>query len=71
MQLLSQNVSTAFDASKYQDQVRRRIREAIAAKVRGGEVIAPPPQERRPGKVVDLMEVLRQSLQQPKRRAAS
>jgi DNA end-binding protein Ku len=69
-QLLGQNVSAAFDASKYQDQVRGRIREAIKAKVRGGELTAPAPAAR-PTKVVDLMEVLRQSLHQPKRRAAS
>ena len=70
-QLLSQNVSAAFDPSKYQDQVRRRIRDAIKAKVRGGELTAPAPAARPSAKVVDLMEVLRQSLHQPKRRVAS
>jgi DNA end-binding protein Ku len=71
VQLLGQNVSEAFDPSKYHDQVRRRIEKAIAQKVKGGEVIAPAATERPSGKVVDLMEVLRQSLQQPKRRKAS
>ena len=64
-QLLSQNVSPAFDPAKYQDQVRRRILQAIEAKVEGGEVAAPPARERAPGKVVDLMEVLKKSLRQP------
>jgi DNA end-binding protein Ku len=64
-QLLSQNVSPAFDPSKYQDRVRRRIQEAIQAKIEGGEVAAPPARERASGKVVDLMEVLRKSLRQP------
>jgi DNA end-binding protein Ku len=63
-QLLSQNVSAAFDPSKYQDQVRRRIREAIQAKVKGGEVAAAPAAAPAPAKVVDLMEVLKKSLGQ-------
>jgi DNA end-binding protein Ku len=64
-QLLSQNISPAFDPSKYEDQVRRRILKAIQAKVEGGEVAAPRARERAPGKVVDLMEVLKKSLRQP------
>jgi DNA end-binding protein Ku len=71
VQLLSQNVSDSFDASKYEDQVRRRIREAIKTKVRGGEIAAPPPEPKPSGKVVDLMDVLRKSLDQNRRRKAS
>ena len=63
-QLLSQNINPAFDPSKYQDQVRRRIREAIEAKVEGGEIEAAPAARPPATKVVDLMEVLKRSLQQ-------
>ena len=44
--------------------VEQRIREAIEVKVKGGELSAPPSPERAPGKVVDLMEVLKRSLRE-------
>jgi DNA end-binding protein Ku len=63
-QLISQQTTEKFDPSAYVDEVRGRIEAAIQKKVGTGEeisVIEPPVEGK--GKVIDLMEALRASLE--------
>jgi DNA end-binding protein Ku len=58
------NLSGSFQPEKYQDQYRKRLEEAIAAKIAGEEVkIAPAAPA---AKVVDLVEALKASLEMTK-----
>jgi DNA end-binding protein Ku len=62
-QLIDAQTSETFDPDAYRDEVRARIETEIEKKVAGKEISvteAPPPGE---GKVIDLMEALRASLQ--------
>jgi DNA end-binding protein Ku len=63
-QLIDQQTAEKFDPDAYKDEVRARIEAAIAKKVEEGKEISitetAPPGE---GKVIDLMEALRASLQ--------
>ena len=49
-----------FDPSRYHDEVKDRVRDLIASKAKGGEIVAPPSAERPP--VTDLMAALKASL---------
>lgn len=55
-----------FDPSQYQDEYRKALMERIEAKVAGKEVQHAP--EAAPAKVVDLMEALKKSLEEAKKR---
>jgi DNA end-binding protein Ku len=63
-QLIDQQTSEKFDPSAYTDELRARIQAAIDRKVEGQEItvseISPEPGG---GKVIDLMEALRASLE--------
>jgi len=63
-QLIDAQTSEKFDPDAYKDEVRGRIEAAIKKKVEEGQEITmaepPPPGE---GKVIDLMEALRASLE--------
>jgi len=63
-QLIDAQTAEKFDADAYKDELRGRIEAAIQKKVDQGEEISmvepPPPGE---GKVIDLMEALRASLE--------
>jgi len=59
---LIQNLSVDFDPSRYEDEYRKALWELIEAKVSGQELVSPVRAEE-PGKVVDLMEALRASVQ--------
>lgn len=65
-QLIDQQTSERFDPSAYKDELRARIEAAIQKKIEGQEIsvaeISPEPS----GKVIDLMEALRASLQKTK-----
>ncbi len=74
MQIIEQGVSEAFQPTKYKDDVRARMLEAIEGKVAGQEITAAP--EEPQAKVIDLMEALKASLakggsRKPARRAAA
>jgi DNA end-binding protein Ku len=62
-QLIDQQTAEKFDPAAYKDELRARIEGAIQKKVEGMEIsvaeIAPPGE----GKVIDLMEALRASLE--------
>src|SRR6266852_458719 len=55
-----------FDPSKYHDHYREALLELIKAKTEGREVVVPESQE--PGQVTDIMEALRASLEQARKR---
>jgi DNA end-binding protein Ku len=63
-QLIDQQTTATFDPEEFKDEVRTRIQGAIDKKVEQGQEISvaesAPPAE---GKVIDLMEALRASLQ--------
>jgi DNA end-binding protein Ku len=61
VQLVEQISSTVFRPDAYEDQVKKRVEEAIARKVEGQE-IAVAPAEAGAAKVIDLMEALKASL---------
>jgi DNA end-binding protein Ku len=62
-QLIDQQTAPKFDPQAYKDDVRARVEAAIQKKVEGQEIsvaeVAPPGT----GKVIDLMEALRASLE--------
>ena len=70
-QLIDQQTAERFDATAYKDEVRARIEAEIQKKVEGQEIsvaeVAPEPT----GKVIDLMEALRASLQKTEAAKAS
>ena len=79
---LVNSLAAEWDPKKYTDQYRENLMRIIKGKARGKKVALEAGEEKRPAKVVDLMERLRQSLAQtrskpakterkaPKRRAA-
>ncbi|MBM4188047.1 MAG: Ku protein [Gemmatimonadetes bacterium] len=60
-QLIEQAASNEFHPERYRDQVRERVLEAINKKVEGQEITSEPAQDGG-GKIIDLMEALKQSL---------
>ena len=71
-QLIEQQASNKFDASAYVDEVKGRIEAAIQKKVEGQEIsIAETPTEGGEGKVIDLMEALRASLEKSQKAKAT
>jgi DNA end-binding protein Ku len=62
-QLIDQQTAERFDASAFKDEVRARIEAAIEKKVEGQEISVAEAAPEGEGKVIDLMEALRASLQ--------
>jgi DNA end-binding protein Ku len=70
-QLIDQQQTDMFDPTAYVDEVRGRVEAAIQKKVEGQEISiseGPPPGA---GKVIDLMEALRASLEKTESARAS
>ena len=59
-QIIAQLREDEFHADRYKDEVKERVRELIAKKAKGGEIVAPP-EAPRPA-VTDLMAALKASL---------
>jgi DNA end-binding protein Ku len=59
--MLINSMDTPFDPSKYKDEYQTRLRELIETKVSGKEVVAAEPESA--GKVIDLMEALKASVE--------
>jgi DNA end-binding protein Ku len=59
-QVIDQLARASFDPDHYKDDVKQRVRELIANKAKGGEIVAPP-EAPRPA-VTDLMAALKASL---------
>ena len=62
-QLIGQISSKTFDPAQYEDDVRKRIEDAVQRKVEGQEIAISPEEPRTGGQVIDLMEALRASLE--------
>jgi DNA end-binding protein Ku len=58
---LIDSITESFDPNKFQDRYRTAVLDVIKAKVEGREVIEPPQAET--GKVINLMEALKNSLE--------
>jgi DNA end-binding protein Ku len=61
-QLMEQIRAEDFRPEKYEDEVRGRVKKLIQQKVRGKDITEARPAAAREGKVVDLMEALKASL---------
>lgn len=61
-QVLIGSMDTPFDPSLYKDEYQGRLKELIETKIAGKEVVAPGPQEAA-GKVIDLMDALKASIE--------
>ena len=60
VQLVEQIASDEFRPESYEDEVRKRMQEAIQRKVEGQEITAAPEQPR--AQIIDIMEALKASL---------
>ncbi len=63
--LLINSMDTPFNPSQYKDEYQEKLRGLIETKVAGREVVAAEPEN--PGKVIDLMEALKASVDQAKK----
>ena len=70
-QLIDSQQAAAFDPASYVDEVRGRIETAIQKKVEGQEISISETPEPGTGKVIDLMEALRASLEKTESARAS
>ena len=70
-QLIEQIASERFDPGRYEDEVRKRVEALIARKVEGEDITETPAAEEPRGKVVDLMEALKASLERQGRPATN
>ncbi len=66
--VLINSMDTPFDPAKYQDEYQLKLRALIETKIAGREVVAP--QDEGPGKVIDLMEALKASIEKAKKEPA-
>ncbi|SEE65251.1 Ku protein [Jiangella alba] len=64
-------LSGDFDPEEYHDDYREALLKVVEAKAEGAEVIAAPEAEPAEGKVVDLMEALRRSVEEAKQNRAA
>ena len=71
-QLIDSQQADMFDPTSYVDEVRGRVEAAIQKKVEGQEIsVSEAPAESTSGKVIDLMEALRASLEKTEAARAS
>ena len=63
--LLINSMDTPFDPQMYKDEYQERLRELIETKISGKEIVAP--EEETGGKVIDLMEALKASVEKAKK----
>jgi DNA end-binding protein Ku len=63
--LLINSMDTPFEPSKYKDEYQAKLRELIEAKIAGKEVVATETENA--GKVIDLMEALKVSVEKAKK----
>jgi DNA end-binding protein Ku len=66
---LIENLSDSFDAERYQDEYQAALKQVIDAKIEGSPLPEVPTE--RGGKVVDLMEALRASIEQTKKKGGA
>lgn len=59
--LLINSMDTPFDPKQYRDEYQEKLRELIEKKISGHEIVTPEPEST--GKVIDLMEALKASVE--------
>jgi len=64
--MLVENLAAEWDPSRYTDEYRENLMKLIKARIKGEKPSLPTAEPPPEGKVVDLMERLRQSLAQSK-----
>lgn len=69
-QSLIENLTEDFDPTAYTDEYRAKVEDAVRAKVEGEEITVPEEQAEPTG-VVDLMDALKQSVEESKSRKKS
>ena len=57
---LVRGMTKPFDPSLYKDEYQEKLRDLIAKKIEGKEIVAEP--EPKPGNIISLMDALKQSL---------
>ena len=68
MQLIDQTANETFEPTKYKDTVRERVLETIQRKIDGQDITAEPAATGGGDKILDLMEALKASLADDRRR---
>jgi len=68
---LIDSMSEQFDPKKYKDEYYDKVLEVIRMKVEGVAPQAPAGKATTPTKVIDLMEILKQSLKETQKKGAS
>ena len=68
-QVLINSMDTPFEPSQYKDEYQGRLKELIETKIAGKEVVAANPEESA-GKVIDLMDALKASIERQKEEKA-
>ena len=67
-QTLIDNMTQKFDASKYKDEYREKVENAIKAKI-NGEKISSGRKRAMPSNVINLMDALKKSVEGSKKKA--
>ncbi|MGI6732922.1 MAG: Ku protein [Anaerovoracaceae bacterium] len=62
---LINSMDTSFDPANYKDEYQEKLRALIETKISGREIVAPEAES--PGKVIDLMEALKASVEKAKK----
>ncbi|MDQ4028467.1 MAG: Ku protein [Actinomycetota bacterium] len=66
---LIQQLSADFDPEEFRDEYRTRLEQLVEQKVEGQEITVAAEQEEEPTKVVDLMEALKASVEEAKKKS--
>jgi DNA end-binding protein Ku len=68
---LIENMSDGFNPDKYRDEYRERVQAMLDEKSKGREITIAAPEAPRHGRIIDLMQALKQSIEKarPKRKA--
>jgi DNA end-binding protein Ku len=67
---LIESLAAKFKPEKYKDDYREKVLAFVRQKAEGKQIKAPPPAERGPAKVVNLMDALKASLASAKKPAS-
>jgi DNA end-binding protein Ku len=70
-QTLINSMTDTFDSARYKDEYYDKVMQVIQMKVEGVTPAGPAPTAAKPGKVVDLMEVLKQSLKETQKKGGA
>jgi DNA end-binding protein Ku len=68
--MLISSMADKFEPEKYKDDYYEKVQQVIQLKVQGVSPKAPAAAKKTPGKVVDLMEVLKQSLKETQKKGS-